>query len=270
MSDFKDTKKKVEKSEVDWKEFLSETNETLLNPENPVLQEEERKIKKAKYSCTLAKFASFIEASNTNKNKVIRQRKNKGGGGFPWYHVPKASIKKSLKESSLAPIQVGLNDLNNYEANPDKRSDVLNKKYSIQALTNYQKILLPLEYRQLRKEIFTPKIKSFKFGDIELSVSGIIFFRSRYKTENVIGAMMPNFVLEPLTSLQMKCASHLIMQYIKDHVASEDEIALPEFCLCVDTTSMKFVSAPSGTAVGKVRSALAEANKEFGDRWEVL
>ena len=68
----------------------------------------------------------------------------------------------------------------------------------------------------------------------------------------------------------MRCASALIMKFIKDHVISEDEVVLPEFCLCVDTASMKFISAPTGTTIGKVRNALAQANTDFRNRWQVL
>ena len=95
---------------------------------------------KAKYSCTLLKFAAFVEAKNKDKNAIIRNRK-KGKGGYSWYHIAKASIKTSLIEGSFNAIHKGLSDLKYYKPTPNDEKDILNRKYSIDILNNYFRLI---------------------------------------------------------------------------------------------------------------------------------
>ena len=81
---------------------------------------------------------------------------------------------------------------------------------------------------------------------------------------------MINCVLEPMLDIQMNVGAHLLAEFLKKFIAQEDEKVLPQFCICIDTSSMKLVGAPEGYEMGKVRTAISDASKDFGERWNTI
>lgn len=269
MSDFKDTKKKVEQSEIDWAEFLSDASETLLNTDNPILREEQRRLAPTKYKCTLAKFSTFIEAKNGEKNSIVRSRKSTGGG-TAWYHYAKGFIKTSLSSNSFDAIYSGISQLKNREPDPTIRFDDINIQYSREVLENYLDIKFPLEFKQLRKILFSPKETSLQYSNIELSTFGLQFFRGKYNGQNIVGCTLISCVFPEMTRIQMEVATFLIQKFIEEKVLEDGEVCLPEFCICIDARRNRYYSASNISNIGKVRITISKEAQDFCDRWEQI
>ena len=117
--------------------------------------------------------------------------------------------------------------------------------------------------------ILYPVISSFKYYGIEIQMSqDLHFFRGAYKGENIVGAIQLNYVKTPMTPIQMKVATYILSEFINENILKEGEICLPEFCICMDLKSKKYITAPTGTDIGKIRSTISKASDEFDMQWK--
>lgn len=254
-------KLKDDKKEVFWKN----SEEVIFNPKPLIKDISENDL--STYSCTLPKFAAYIDSTNGAKNSVIRNRKKTYTGGFPWYHQAKSAIKNSLEQGNFNSILKAINSLNTADTKSLKPNSKRNIIYSSKVLVNYMNTKIPLEYRIAKKEIFTPNSKEFNYSGIKLTMSGIIFFKIEISGEIYIGAQYVNCTKTPFSSIQRMVVSFLIYEFISENLLESDQMVSPEYCVCIDSESKSFTSCPNKTNVGKMRNLIEKEAREYKKRW---
>lgn len=268
MLDLKKILREIEEGEQNEKEALLEGNRIFdSNRDNPITKDEDERQSKAKYHCTLAKFACYIGESKGPKNVIVKNRLSEQGGGGHWYKEMKPFLKECVRSNSLSSIYSGISRLNR-EPDCQVKDEARNLELSTRALNGFLKVRFPIEFNEAKKTLFKPNIKSFKYGIIELTLSGVFCFRTRYKGENIVGCILISHLVKPMKTIQMQVATYLMAESVKSHLLGENEVFDPRFCICIDTTSQQYVTTPSGFEAAKIRSIISEESEDFKNRWE--
>jgi len=246
----------------------SDPNKLIGNSEQKVSESPKENL----YSCTLLKFAEYVEGTNGAKNAVIRDKKRKKSGGFPWYKDAITVIKRSLIENSNIPYHEGINFLKSQNSEKLNNNQKLNIKYSTQVLEGLLELTPTFDFRKLNKIEFKPSLKSFMLNEIEIKVSlnRIVFFKAKHNGETIIGGALINFKQKPFTNVQMRVAAYLLHTFLANHIAKKGELVHPKFCICLDAYGKKIVEAPSGIDAIKTRKSIADEQDEFKKRWLTL
>jgi len=224
------------------------------------------------YSCTLLKFAEYIDATNGEKNQIIRNKKREKSGGFPWYKDAINAIKKSFLENSNVAIYEGINLVQSENIELCSTNQKLNITYSTEVLRGLLEVVPSFEFRKLIKNEFKPIFKAFKFNDIEIKVSSsrVLVFKAKHNGETIVGGAVINFKKKPFSPLQMRAATYLLFRYLSDHVAVEGEVVYPKYCICIDAYGKKILECPTDVGAGEIRQLLRIERSEFKKRWLTL
>lgn len=227
------------------------------------------KLPKSKCFCTIKQFAYFVEGKEYQKKTILKQMSSNEEPDHPfWFQTAYSSIAKSLREEDHIPIYDGISKLK--MSNPTGKQGKHNKKLSIEALEKYKNLYLPLNYRQLKKIPISAKeisTKSYNFSGIEIKVTPDFIFRAQINGKKIVGGVRVNIKTGlPFNDCRMKVVSFLLFKHLELNIAKDDEIVLPEFCICIDVYRGKCMQAPTGTNVP--HTALQTAAIEFRDRWK--
>jgi hypothetical protein len=267
MEDFKKKSELRAQEKVDPLDLTREAERFLQNDTNQISLDEKRRATKAKYNCTLAKFACYFGETKGPKNVIVKNRLSSKGGGGQWYREMKPFLRESILKNSLSPIYAGISVLNR-EPDPEVKDEARNLELSREALEGFLGISYPIEFKQATKTIFKPTIRSFKHGSIELTLNGIHCFRTRYKGEDIVGTILISHLVDPMKLVQMQVATYLMAECVKEHLLRVGEKFDPRFCICLDTRSRTYVTTPIGFEAGKIRSLIHEESEDFIKRWE--
>ena len=240
---------------------------TLDNsPNDPIKRAVEKSKSTIKYPVTVNQFAKFSEGSESVKKGIVKNKKIPPEKSFFWYQTPTAQIPKYVADGNIRHLFDGIQRLK--DSKPTGKHKINNKRLSIKAIEEFQKTVLPLDFRNLKKEVRKPKEKVINWLGVAIKITPDLVFTAEVDGQKIIGGIKLHFKsTKPFTRLQERIVAYLLQQYLEKTVAQDGEIVLPEFCLCIDVFGNHVTSAPVGTNIPKKEINLA--CKEYADLWEL-
>jgi hypothetical protein len=188
-------------------------------------------------------LAEYLEATAARRNRILEEQINPDPIKLPWYQLAKARMKLSIKKNGAhAPIDNGIKELQ--QRQPDKKWKEINIKNSILALTNFKEMILPDLIKDNSLEIVKADQKYLNLYGVHIIIAPNILFRITIDNNKYLGAVKFHISKEKKFSVnQSKLVASLIYQYLSNVVAEEDDIVLPELCLCMDAFAKTTVNS---------------------------
>jgi hypothetical protein len=188
-------------------------------------------------------MAEFPSATESQKNRIIKQQLNPDKIKIAYYQLPKAKIKKCFQlKGDLKPIFEGINTL--LARNPVTKRQATDKSVSIEAMERFVTMKLPGILKEINYTVVKPVKKSTSFADVEVIVSPDIIIKGDFHGKTVFGALKIHISKhKPFDLYKSQIVSNTIYNYLKNEVVMEGEEALPELCFCLDIFSGRIVSA---------------------------
>lgn len=215
---------------------------------------------------SLNQLVAFSVSSPKAKQTIIRQQKTPSKLKIAWYQLSKARIKKYLENpTNLQPIYDALSILQN--RSPETKNRKIDRQVSIEALERFILIRLPTILEETQYTTIKPLKKSLMLNGVEVIIAPEIVIKGTFNGTKVVGAIKIHISKNNTFDLQKaEYVSTAIYQYLKEEIASADEIVLPGLCLCLDVFSGRFVS-PSSNINGTL-DELKNLCSEYSQLWQ--
>lgn len=197
-----------------------------------------------KVNLSLNQLAEFSWATEKGKKRIISQQINPNPVLIPWYQLTKARIRKSLElKGDLGPVYEGIKTLmNRIPTNSRQTND---KRVSIQALERFIQIKLPDILKNIDYEIVKPKSKALFISDVEIIVAPDIIIRGIIDGKPVLGGLKIHISkTKPFDQTKSVYISSTIYRFLKEVVATDDDVVMPELCFSLDVFGDRIMSAP--------------------------
>ncbi|MCL5126965.1 hypothetical protein [Algibacter sp. L4_22] len=222
----------------------------------------------SKYIISLNQFADFSKGTNASKRRIIKQQKVPNKFMVAWYQLPKARIRKSIaNHCDLKPILDGIEELKLRK--PEKQRQVLDRAVSIEALNRYVGIKLPDILRSVPYKIIKKvESKSIILNGIQIVISPDVIFKLKIDGKIYLGAVKVHISKNNIfDNIQSRYISSLLYKYLKEVVATENEVVLDELCLSIDVFGDKVISVPEN--LSKSLSDIKGICEEVKSLWNV-
>lgn len=213
-------------------------------------------------SCVLSvnQFANYTRATEKGKHKIVAQQLNPNKLLIPWYQLSKARIKKSLESKDLEPIHSGIIELMNRV--PANQRQEIDKRTSIDALQRFVQMNILKVFSKYDYSVIKPDYKSVLISSIEVIVAPDIIIQTIVDGKVSYGAVKIHICKsKPFDLKRAEIVSTIIYKYLRNSVAQQDEVVLPEFCFCLDIFGGRIVSAPSN--INAISDEITETCKDI-------
>ncbi|CAM4165823.1 Restriction endonuclease [Zobellia roscoffensis] len=197
------------------------------------------------YQISINQVADFRNSSFAKKKRIIRQQKEPSPFRIAYYQLPKARIKKSLERcGDLEPVLLGIEELK--QRTLMKPRQINDRKVSLEAMRRFLSMSFPAilknkEYQVIKK----PPIKSVFINGVEVIISPDIILKMRIDGKTYLGGLKIHIAKTNVFDYsQQKAVAVAIYKYLKDVVASEEEMVDPLLCYSLDVFGRGIVSAP--------------------------
>lgn len=217
---------------------------------------------------SLNPLAEYLAATESRKRRIISEQQNPDPVKIPRYQLAKARIKKSiLNNLNQKTIDVAITELTT--RNPDKKWKINDRELSIIALKNFKGMKFPSLISDYKLEEISVKQKSLFLYGLEILIAPNLIFRITKDGKKYIGALKIHVSKsKPFVISQSSTVAALINLYLNEAVAKEDEIVLPELCLCIDLFNKTTVNSQS--KIKYDMSNLKAVCREISVIWEQL
>ncbi len=202
----------------------------------------------SEYKISVNRIAEFPGATSKRKLKIIEEQKSPNKVKMFWYQLAKARIRKYFElKGDLQPLLDGIEQLKSRV--PEKKNQKSDQMVSIEALQRFismkkDNLLDGLEY-----EIYRPKEKHFTIYGLEIIVAPDIVFKAKIDNQIALGAIKFHISKsKPFDIHKSRRVSTTIHKYLTS-IAKENEIVIPELCICIDLFGERIVSAPDNLDV---------------------
>lgn len=197
--------------------------------------------KKCKISVN--QLAEFSGASEASKKRIIKQQLTPDTFKVPRYQLTKARIKRCIElKGDLGPIHDAVKILESKQATTSWQ--INDKKVSLEALTRFVKIKLPTVIKRMNFEVLHPDSKVLEVKDVDIIVAPEIIIRGKLEGRNVVGGVKIHISkTKPFDLPKSRYVATVVYKYLKERVASKDDVVLPELCLCLDVFNERLVPA---------------------------
>jgi hypothetical protein len=193
---------------------------------------------------SINQIAEFSVASNSNRNRIIKQQINPNKLLIPWYQTAKSTAKKYLwNVNDITILRKGIELLEKKDAKNNRQ--MIDKKVSIEALNILQTINVPPLLRKIKYEIISVSDKSISLNGVEIKIAPDVIIKGMYKGKIVYGAIKFHVCKsKPFEFKQCEYVGALLKHYLRKKVAKPNEAVLSELCLCLDIFSERYVPSP--------------------------
>ncbi len=201
------------------------------------------------YLISLNQFVDFSQATENGKKRIIAQQLRPDKLKITWYQTPKARVKKYFElHGDLNPIKDGISTL--MKKVPKNKKDEDNRRTSIEALERFVEMKLPSIFNQVNYSVVKPTNKSVAISEVEVKVAPEIIIKGNLEGKVVLGAIKIHISKnKPFDYNRAQVVASIIFKYLKNVIAVDDEIVLPELCFCLDIFAGRIVSAPENLDV---------------------
>jgi len=218
------------------------------------------------YKISLNQLAEFRFATEKGKKRLIQQQLNPDQFKIPWYQLPKSRIKKSLAlKGDLSPIVSGMAVLRGRKA-VSKRQEI-DKQVSLEALERFLGIEIPSLFKELDFVIIRPIVKSTIISGVEIIAALDLVVRGRIDDKTILGGVKIHISKsKPFNYQKALIVSNMIYAYLKNEIADDQTLVIPELCFCLDVFSGRIVTAQSNVedSSAEVISLLEEMKGLWG------
>lgn len=197
------------------------------------------------YLISLNQFADFSRATEKGKKRIIAQQLRPDKLKITWYQTPKARVRKFFElHCNLDPIKDGIKAL--MKKVPKNKKDENDRRTSIEALERFVEMKLPSILKEINYTVIKPESKSVAISEVEVKVAPEIIIKGTIEGKTVLGAVKIHISKnKPFDLIRSQYVASIIYKYLKDTIAKDGEIVLPELCFCLDIFGGRIVSVPS-------------------------
>jgi hypothetical protein len=191
-------------------------------------------------------MAEFLEATESRKKKIIEEQLDPDPVRVPYYQLSRARISLSiLNNVDFNIIDDAIQTIK--ERNPKEKTwQFYDKTNSIASLNLFKELLLPNEILDLNLEKVKTKSKYLSIYNVHIKISPNLIFRTIIDGQKVIGAVKLHLSKgKPFSNKQSALVAQLLNQFLCNEVAEEDEIVVPNLCLCIDPFAGTTINAMS-------------------------
>lgn len=219
------------------------------------------------YAISINQFAEFKYATDGQKRTIIKQQINPNKLKIAWYQLPKSRVKNCLKNKcDLETIQEGINILSNRKFSEKRKES--NRVVSLEALQRFININMPDILKKYDFSIIKPIKKSTFLSGIDITVAPDLIVTGIINGEKVVGGIKIHIVKnKPFDIIQSKIVANVLAKYLKQEIADESTIVLPELCFCIDIFNGNFVQAKASKFIDK---QIEEICLEVKKTWDKL
>lgn len=196
------------------------------------------------YLISLNQFADFSRATENGKKRIVAQQLRPDKLKITWYQTPKARVKKYFElHGDINPIKDGINAL--MKKVPRNKKGENGRRTSIEALERFVEMNLPSILKEVNYTVIKPKSKIVAISEVDVKVAPEIIIKGTFEGKTVIGAVKIHISKnKPFDLKRSQFVASIIYKYLKDTMAKDNEIVLPELCFCLDIFGGRIVSAP--------------------------
>ncbi len=189
-------------------------------------------------------MAEFLEATETRREKIIKEQLDPDPVRVPYYQLARARMTKSiLQNGSLTVIEDAQLVLRSRKPEKDTWR-FYDKDNSILALERYKKLNLPDVISNGRIQKVMTKAKYLPIYGVNIKVSPNLIFRTVIDGQKTIGAIKLHVSKgKPFNRRQSALVAQLLNQFLSNFVVEEDEVVDPQLCICIDPFAGTTISA---------------------------
>ncbi|MDQ0067761.1 hypothetical protein [Chryseobacterium lathyri] len=217
---------------------------------------------------SINQYADFVKATDSKKQRIIRQQKKPNLFRIAYYQLAKARIRKTLKNNgSLKHIDDALANLS--ARVPQSKRQSSDKTVSIEALEKFLMLKIPKVFKDENLEFLNPK--QFK-NDIEVNGISIIIapeiiFKTIINGNEVFGGIKLHISKSNyFDTEQQQIIASGICTFLEKNVTEGKQIVLPEFCISLDIFGSGFIS--NSTAKKNIISSYKKECLEIIKIWD--
>jgi hypothetical protein len=201
------------------------------------------------YLYSLNQFADFYKATENGKKRIVIQQLYPDKLKISWYQTPKARVRKYFElKGDIEVIKEGIDSL--MQKIPKNKRQENDKRTSIEALERFIQMRLPSILNEVDYSVIKTSKKCLSISDVTVKVAPEIVIKGTLRGKTVIGAIKIHISKNKSFDLkQSQFVATIIYDYLKDIIASSDEIVLPELCYCIDIFAGRIVSVPDNLEV---------------------
>lgn len=198
----------------------------------------------SKYIISINQLADFFKGTDAKKRSIIRQQKTPNTFKVAYYQLAKVSIKKSLSNNGdIEPILKGIDELKNRK--PEKKRQISDRLVSLEAMHRFVTMKLPSILKDSEYELVKKvNSKSIIMKGVEVIVSPDLIIKTKIKGKTYIGGIKLHISKGNIFDVkQQTIVANSINNYLKNVVAKENEIVLPELCISLDIFGYGIISS---------------------------
>lgn len=202
----------------------------------------------SKYIISINQLADFSKGTDAKKRSIIRQQKTPNTFKVAYYQLAKARIKKSLANNGdIDPILKGIDELK--KRKPEKKRQINDRIVSLEAMQRFIAMQLPSILKDSEYEIIKKvDSKSVIMNGVEIIISPDLIIKAKINDKIYIGGIKLHISKGNVFDIkQQTIVSNSINNYLKNIVAQENEIVLPELCLSLDLFGYGIISSSENT-----------------------
>lgn len=197
-----------------------------------------------KYTISINPLCDFIAGSQRKKASIVRSQKNPSKFMVARYRTAKTRMTRFLKNGfSYQDILSGITDLQAKHCETDFQKN--DRKASIDALRLFLELQFPKDFKKLKCSFSTDKRKEIEVNDVAIIVAPDLILRWEENGQKYIGGIKFHISKSNVFDYgKASFAAGLINLYLQNVIANDDEIVVPDHCLCVDVFGTRICSTP--------------------------
>lgn len=193
-------------------------------------------------SISINPLAEFLLATDKRRIKILEEQINPDIKRVPYYSKARHIAANYVLNSNKNILQREIESVSKKEET--KWWHPIDKRKSVEALTNLKEMILPEEVANSTLEKVRVKEKSLLIYGVRIKISPSLVYRIRIGDYTYLGAMKVHISdSKKFTTQQSSLVAQIIYMYLSRVVAEENDIVLPQLCFCLDLFSKTTVTA---------------------------